>query len=353
MIKFFHSLTKDNRHLFQLSAGFFLLVLSFTTSFAQSRAAETNTIAGNEEIHGTVKFPPGDTSGTSATVILRSLSPPEVKCMTDPDGEFRFTHLRPDTYTIIVDGGDAYEKATETVSVGFSGSVPAQGNPFSYSTPAVYEVRIYVQPKGLSSAAGKAPGAPIRGVAKKHFHQALEDQRAGKHSRAIESLKMVIVEAPNFTPAYVELGKEYLKIGEGQLAIDTFEKALKIDPNSPVLRLNYGIALLNQKQLPAAETELRLSIENGKEYSVVANYYLGLALLAEHKFDEARTIFEDVVKKGGDRLPLAHKYLGGIYLQEKQYRRAADELNTYLKLEPKAADAQKIRETISESRSKS
>jgi Tfp pilus assembly protein PilF len=353
MIKFFHNFVQDNRRLFQTSAGFLLFILSFSTSFAQSRAAETNTVAGNEEIHGTVKFPPGDTSGVSATVILRSLSSPEIKGVTNSDGEFRFTHLRPDTYTIIVDAGDAYEKATETVSVGFSGSVPAQGNPFSYSTPAVYEVRIYVQPKGLSRAAGEVPGAPIRGAAKKRFHQALEDQRAGKHSRAIESLKMVIVEATNFTPAYVELGKEYLRIGEGQLAIDTFEKALKIDPNSPVLRLNYGIALLNQKQFPAAETEMRLSIEKGKEYSLVANYYLGLALLAEHKFDEARTIFEDVVKKGGDRLPLAHKYLGGIYLQEKQYRRAADELNTYLKLEPKAADAEKIRETISESRSKS
>src|SRR4030095_10483403 len=206
MIKMFNNLTNVNRHLLQRSAAFFILLISFSTSFAQSRAAETNTVAGNEEIHGTVKFPPGATSGVSATVILRSLSSPEVKGMTDQDGNFRFTHLRPDSYTIIVDAGAGYEKATETVSVGFSGPVPAQGDPFSHTTPAVYQVRIYLQPKGLGSTAMSEH--PIQGPAKKHFQQALDDQRAGRHVRAIENLKTVILHAPSFTPAYPELRSE-------------------------------------------------------------------------------------------------------------------------------------------------
>jgi len=352
-MKLFDDLTNDNRYVVRYSAAFFFLLLSISGGFAQSRAAETNTVAGNEEVRGTVKFPLGVTS-RSATVILRSLSSPEVRSMTDQDGNFVFTHLRPDSYTIIVDGGDAYEKASETISVGFSGPVPAQGNPFSYASPAVYQVRIYLQPKGLGSAAARpaTAGAKITGVAKKNFKQALEDQRAGRHLRAIENLKTVIVQAPNFVPAYVELGKEYLKAGEGQLAVDTLDKALKIDPDDPALRLNYGIALLNQKQFAAAETELRLSIQKGTGYSVAANYYLGVALITEHKIDEARTIFEGVVKNGGEKLPLVHRYLGGIYLQDKQYRKAADELNTYLKLDPKAADAEKIRETIKETEMK-
>jgi hypothetical protein len=140
-MKLFDSLTNDDHRLFLRSAAFFFLLLSFSSAFAQGRAAETNTVAGNEEIRGTVKFPLGDAS-RAATVVLRSLSSPEVRGMTDQEGNFVFTHLRPDSYTIMVDGGDAYEKVSETVSVGFSGPVPAQGNPFSYATPAVYQVQI-------------------------------------------------------------------------------------------------------------------------------------------------------------------------------------------------------------------
>lgn len=195
--------------------------------------------------------------------------------------------------------------------------------------------------------------AKLSGSAKRNFREALAYQRSGKHPQAIEKLKQVISEAPSFIPAYRELGTEYLKTGEGQLAIDTLRRAVQNDPNDAALRLSYSVALLNQKQSQGAETELRTAIAKGTQYSIAAHYYLGVALLTEHKIDEARSLFEEIVQKGGDNLPLVHRYLGGIYLQEKQYRKAADELDRYLKLEPKVADADKIREMIKDSRSKS
>ncbi len=48
------------------------------------------------------------------------------------------------------------------------------------------------------------------------------------------------------------------------------------------------------------------------------------------------------VKLGGDQMGLAHRWLGGIYWGRKEYKRAADEIETYLKLTPKAADAEQI-----------
>jgi hypothetical protein len=45
-------------------------------------------------------------------------------------------------------------------------------------------------------------------------------------------------------------------------------------------------------------------------------------------------------------------YLGGIYWGRREYRRAADALETYLKLAPQAPDAERIRSTIKELRSK-
>lgn len=74
--------------------------------------------------------------------------------------------------------------------------------------------------------------------------------------------------------------------------------------------------------------------------------------MSQKKFGEARAEFETALKSGGDQMALAHKYLGGIYWQENEYARAADELEKYLALNPKAPDAEKIRGTIRELRGK-
>jgi regulator of sirC expression with transglutaminase-like and TPR domain len=56
--------------------------------------------------------------------------------------------------------------------------------------------------------------------------------------------------------------------------------------------------------------------------------------------------------KGDKEFPLVHRYLGGIYWKKKQYRMAADELETYVKLLPNAKDADQTRKTILELRSR-
>lgn len=52
-------------------------------------------------------------------------------------------------------------------------------------------------------------------------------------------------------------------------------------------------------------------------------------------------------------MALAHRWLGGIYWGRKEYKRAADEIETYLKLTPKAADAEQLRAMVKDLRSKS
>jgi regulator of sirC expression with transglutaminase-like and TPR domain len=49
----------------------------------------------------------------------------------------------------------------------------------------------------------------------------------------------------------------------------------------------------------------------------------------------------------------AHKYLGGILWQKGDLKRAADELEMYVKLSPKAPDVEQIKGTIKQLRGKS
>ena len=335
-------------------ATLFILLLSVTVSYAQ-RTSETNAgMIGNEQIEGRVFFPPGDNSSARPVVKLQSLSSPEVTGVTDRDGNFRFTHLRPDEYTVVVEGGDQYESARETVAIGNSGPVAAQGDPGQSAVPLVYQVQIYLKPKraGQLATANKVI-ANVPAPARDLFQQALENSRAGNHAKAIEQLKSAISQAPKFTLAYNELAVQYLKIGRGAQAVDTLKEALAINPEDFTLRLNYGIALLNQKKFETAETELRLAIQKNSADPTAARYYLGVTLISQQKFDEAQAEFESAIKNGGDKLALAHKYLGGIYWRNKKYHEAADELEKYLRLEPKVADAEKIRSTINELRHKS
>jgi Tfp pilus assembly protein PilF len=305
---------------------------------------------GNEQIQGHIYFPPGDRPGVRPVIKLQSLSSPEITAVTDPDGSFRFTHLRPDAYTVIVDAGDAYERVSEMVTIGFGGQVPAQGNPNDYAIPTVYPVQIYLKPKNASAA--NAAWANVPAPAQDLFRQAQDSARAGNHAQAIEQLKSAIALAPKFARAYNELAVEYLKVGQEGQALETLKAGIGMAPDDPTLRLNYGIALLNRKKFVAAETELRVASQQNHGDPPTTGYYLGRALLGQNRLADAQAVFEGVIKNGGDNLAPVHKYLGGIYWHNKQYRQAADELEKYLKLEPKATDAAQIRNTISELRHK-
>lgn len=311
---------------------------------------------GNEEIQGTIHFPSGHKSGMQPVVKLKGVSSAELKALASPDGKFTFTSLRPDSYTVTVEGGEEYENALETVAIGNSGAVPAQGNPWSYAHPLVYKVDIYLQPRRNSAAEAKAAAtraamAKLPQPVQAHFNQANEAAAKGDSVKAIELLIATITEAPDFGLAYNELGVQYLKTGETSKAAEAFAKALALMPDEFQTRLNYGIALLNLKKTAAAEAELRRALKQNPA-SAAVHYYLGLALMNEKQYAAAESELKTSVTKSNDGIAPAHKYLGGIYWHNEQFTHAADELERYLKMEPKAPDADKLRGTIKELRAK-
>jgi tetratricopeptide (TPR) repeat protein len=80
--------------------------------------------------------------------------------------------------------------------------------------------------------------------------------------------------------------------------------------------------------------------------------YLGVALMRQKDIDGAEKELQQAAKLGGEHAGRAHYYLGGIYWARKEYKRAADELETYLRLTPRAPDADQVKGTISDLRSK-
>jgi len=123
-----------------------------------------------------------------------------------------------------------------------------------------------------------------------------------------------------------------------------------LKPDDPAAQLNLGIALFSQNKLDQAETHLRAAIKLSNAGSA-AHYYLGVTLIKTKRYDEAQKELETAIANGGDSIAQAHKYLGGLYMSAKKNKQAADELEKYLQLDPKAPNAEQIRGTIKSLRS--
>lgn len=295
---------------------------------------------GQHMIQGRVHFPPGQgTSDKTIKVSLESVSAfGSMSTVADQDGAFRFTSLTPGDYTIVVDAGPQYDKARESVSIYREASTGGRS----------IQVAIQMYPRVDAS---NPLFANIPQNALSLYQKGSAAARKGDAKAAVESLSAAVALHPNFPIALSELGSQYLLLKQWDKAGETFEALLKLKPDDVAGHLNLGIVDFNKKKMEDAETHLRKALEL-KSAGPAAHYYLGLIFISTKRYDEALQEFELTISNGGENLPLAHKYLGGLYMSTHKNQQAADELEKYLKLDPKAADADRIKGTIKDLRSK-
>jgi len=354
----------------QVLSVMLLLSISFISLYAQGGIDNTGT-GGKHKIQGRIYFPSGRRSDVSAIkVTLDSTSSETLSVIADLNGSFSFNSIAPGSYTLTVDAGKDYEIARESVYVeesGLKGRTLSGADLARADVARIFNVIVNLQPKFGNTETTK-PGvlnAALANVPKPAvdlYQQALESVRAGDSKKAIEQLRVAVSNYPEFTLALNEMGVQYLKIGQPDKAIEVLSASLRIKPDDFTPRLNYGIALLEKREAAASEAQLRLALKKN-DSSSTAHMYLGLALLNLSKngktrqFDaaryaEAQKELERAVSLGKNEVAMAHRYLGGIYAGNKDYKRGADELETYLKLSPKARDAETIRGLIKDLRSK-
>lgn len=306
---------------------------------------------GNHTIQGRVFFPPGQANGKAVKVNLEANNTVGgSSTVTDVDGTFRFNNLRPGTYAVVIDGGKEYETAREPVNIETSGSAP------------VIQVNVQLRPK-IDAANPAFAGVPKDAL--DFYQKGSAAAQKGNPKGAAEFLSKAVTAYPQFSVALNELGIQYLKLGQMDQAAEAFEALVKLKPGDVAGQLDLGIALYNQgvafisqknldeaqKKLDGAEAHLREAIKLNSP-GPTAHYYLGLTLLKFKAYDEAQKEFELTISNGGENLAQAHRFLGGLYQNAHRNKDAADELEKYLKLDPKAADAERIKASIKDLRSK-
>jgi Tfp pilus assembly protein PilF len=340
----------NRRKQFRLLATVVMLFASALMGRAQGGVGSTrglpDSAGGIHTIQGHVYLPSGRRAGPGILVKLESNVIGTRRIATDTDGSFLINSLPASDYELVIDGGTDFEPVKESVTIYGTTGGP-EGTMRSGQT-VVLDIHLF--PKGTAANEDKLfAGVPKDAI--ESYKKGMQFARGGESNKAIEQFKRAVTLHPGFGPALNQLGVQYLKLSQPDKAAESLEAAVKAAPDEPEPRLNYGIALLSLKRFPEAEEQLAIALKKNSA-APTAHMYLGIVLVNLHRLEDAQKELETATQSSSAEVSQAHRYLGGVYWGNHDYKRAADELETYLKLAPKAADAERTRKAIKDLRSK-
>jgi Tfp pilus assembly protein PilF len=352
-----------NSPLINQAARFYLPTFIVTLAFVLTTFASVNaqgvgstrgltTGEGSNAIQGRVFFPPGEiSSGKAIKLHLESNETTGTpSAVTDQDGTFRFNGISPGNYSVVVDGGKEYESTREPINI----DIGSRGR--------IVQVSIQLRPKVDSSNPAFA-GVPRPAL--EAYQKGAAAAQKGDSKAAVQFFTQAVAAAPDFALALNELGTQYEKQFQWSQAAETFAALVKLKPTDATAQTSLGIALYNEgdqlmrqqkideaeKKFNGCEAALREAIKL-KAPGPTAHYYLGLMLIKFKAYDEAQKELELAISNGGENLARAHKFLGGVYMKTNKNKEAADELEKSLRLDPKDPDADRMKASIKELRSK-
>ena len=336
-----------------ITAFFGAFVLTFALSLGLSAQTRINSSGngGINVIKGQIFSTGNKRVDGSVTVRLQSLTFGELTLVTDQSGGFAFSGLSAGTYTVVVDAGDNFETIRESVTI----DPEVQGVVRHAPVPKSYTVPIYLRLKQNASEKGGVVNAKLAAVPKealRHYRKGLDLLQTDRGDDAIAEFKQAVTLYPQLTLAYLEMGKIYLKTGRMNEAVAVLSTAIKYEPNDFDAALDYAIALYGKKDFAAAEPQLKKAAQLNAT-AVTPHYYLGLLFIQTKDLEKAQGELETAKQLKGDKnFPLLHRYLGGVYVARKLNKQAVVELETYLLLAPNTADAERIRQTIADLKTK-
>jgi len=204
-----------------------------------------------------------------------------------------------------------------------------------------------------SASAGNLFAQSVPPEAEKEYLLAMKSSGKGDKDDALQHLAKAIEVFPTYFLALQQQGLLYVELAKQKEAIETLTNAIKINPKSAEAHLGLGMAYVGLDQLQAAIAELNIS--RSLDPRLFRTYlYLGMAFIGIQDLDAAEQSLKQAYTLGGPADGrAAHLYLASIYDKRKQYQKAINELETYLRENPKATNASKIKEAIQKLKAKS
>jgi Flp pilus assembly protein TadD len=114
--------------------------------------------------------------------------------------------------------------------------------------------------------------------APKNYSAAISAAKSGNPRKAINLLTEITKKNPDFSPAYTNLGLQYLQIKKNTQAEDAFKKAIKLNPADATAYNHLGIILRMKGDFSDAKSMYQQAINSNSDY---ANAHLNLGILLD------------------------------------------------------------------------
>ncbi len=280
---------------------------------------------------------------------------------TSSEGDFAYDGLSETSFTIVVSSPD-YQTASHEVR--FFKRIDA-------STPGETQfVEVVLTPKKRASTPSAVPVfvQDVPPEARKKFEEAAKLLKDNKADKALPLLHEAVKLFPDYFEARLSLGSELAKAGRLNEAIVELEKARKVNPRDARLYYLFGMILM-QKQMPGAAAEVlaeavRLSPNDPQlpylRATALIDSTASITSVSPEETKKKVAILLDAERSlltafdlSGKKLFMIHLQMARVFEKRNEPKRAADELEKYLRSSPKDKNAAAIRTAIDKLRGKS
>jgi tetratricopeptide (TPR) repeat protein len=158
----------------------------------------------------------------------------------------------------------------------------------------------------------------------------------GNTAAAIESFQTAIKENPNLLPPYYALAKIYLSDKQEQKAIAQYEAVLEVNPKQAQSHMLLGVIYDTQKQYDLSEKHYRAALEINPEFAPAANNLAFILVDQGKNIDEALALAQKAKEKLPDS-PYIMDTLGWVYYKKGLYDLAIGEFSDSLAKIPENA----------------
>ena len=144
-----------------------------------------------------------------------------------------------------------------------------------------------IKEQGTGSDSGKGPD--------KTYQQCQELVNRGQVDRAVAGLKTLTAEHPDFALAFNDLGVLYYQQGDKEQCVQSYEKAVSIDPDNANFKKNLADFYLAEQGSVEKALEIYLSVLNDNPEDIDTLIVAGHICAAIGKKDSARTFYDRVL----------------------------------------------------------
>ncbi len=295
-------------------------------------------------IDGRIKTEDGRRPEHARVYLLDNMYAEKQMQFVSADGHFVFKFGSRENYYVKVDAGElGYEPQTVLVQTGNS--------PYGGYEVIPVNILLKLREVGKEGRAGVPSGArgggltfaqPVPGPAREAYDKASKSLEKNDAAAAVKELKNALDAFPDYFDALEALGMELVRQRDFPAALPVLRHAVQV--NDKAWRSHYalGVALVESQQRAEGLSELRRSIEINPD-SLNTHMRLGLELGKDPNTQgDGIKELEKVKSLAGKNVPAdTYFYLASLYSKQKQYKEAADALESYLAAVPQADEAQK------------